>query len=146
MIKNIWSQLDKIVNYLNTKSSLTTLFTGWIYAWRPIVKPTTWMYLYFMLENNSPKISSDNYWVHSKNALFDFYIIWNNKSKPDVELYQALDTLSNEIRTFWKDKIDLNWFIINSIEEWNQSGVLRDKNENPYIICQFDIIYKYLYL
>lgn len=146
MIKNIWSNLDKIVWYLKTKSSIVAKFPWGIYAWRPIVQPIWWMYLYFMLENNSPKISSDNYGVYAKNALFDFYIIWNNKSLADVELYEALDLISNEIRTFGKQKIVLDWFEIYSIEEWNQSGVMRDKNENPYLICQFEMIYKYLYL
>lgn len=145
MIINIWNRWDKIVTYLKTITALN-IFTGWIYFWKTIVKPTNWMYLYFTLENNSPKISSDNYWVYAKTWLFNFCIVWNDKAKPDVELFEALDILSNNIRTFWKDRINLDWFEIMNIEEWNQSWVLRDKNENPYIIWQYEMIYKYLYL
>ncbi len=145
MIKNIWAHLDKIVWYFKTKSSIVAKFPWGIHAGRPITQPAWGMYLYFMLENNSPKISSDNYWTYSKTWLFNFYIIWNNKSLADVELYEALDLLSNNIITFWKEKIKLDGFDIFSIQEWNQSWVLRDKKENPYIICQYEVIYKYLY-
>lgn len=141
MIKNIGSQLDKIQEYFE---SIPALSIFEIYAGKPITQPD-WLYLYFSLANNSAKVWDDSKWTLYKEALFDFVIVWNEKNLPDVELYEALDTLSNSIRTFWKEKIDLTDFTIFSIEEWNQSWILRDTNDTPYLIAQYNFIYKYLY-
>ena len=143
MIKNIWSQLDKIQAYLTWIPEIEEVFTGWIFAWKPVIPPTSGKYLWFELINNSPKISNDTTWTTIKSALFHFYIVWNNKSTPDVELYEAIDILSNSVLTAEKDKIILENFEIWNISEWNQSWVVKDTNENPYIMAQYTMIYKY---
>ncbi|MDR1987359.1 MAG: hypothetical protein LBQ24_00895 [Candidatus Peribacteria bacterium] len=48
-------------------------------------------------------------------------MVGNNKSIPDVELYEAIDTLSNAIITTEKDKIVLGDLEIWNIGEGNQS-------------------------
>jgi hypothetical protein len=53
-----------------------------------------------------------------KRGLFEFVIVSNNKAISNVEIYEALDTLSNEI---CEKQIDLNGFIIYNIFEENQS-------------------------
>lgn len=143
MIKNIWSQIDKIQAYIAWISAVLEVFAGWIFAWKPIIEPKNGKYLWFELINNSPKISNDTTGTTIKSALFHFYIVWNNKSVPDVELYEAIDILSNSILTAEKDKIILEDFEIWNISEWNQSWVVKDTNENPYIVAQYTIIYKY---
>ena len=141
MIKNIGSQLDKIQEYFEWIPALD-IFE--IYAGKPITQPDR-LYLYFTLANNSIKIQDDSSWAIYKEALFDFVIVWNKKDIPDVELYEALDLLSTNITTFGKTKIELTDFEIFSIQEWAQSGVLRDVNDTPYLIAQYNFIYKYLY-
>lgn len=135
MIINIWAKLDLIQEKLEELTSLN------VFAGKPIQEPT-WMYVYFELQTNSAKIRDDSTWVLYKEALFDFYIISNNVSTPDVELYEKLDQISNSITWF---RIDLNWFEILDIQEWNQSWVLRNDKNNPLVIAQYSIIYKYLY-
>lgn len=145
MIVNIWNRGDLITTYLKNIAVVNNKFPWWIYFWKPLIEPAKWMYLYLQLENNSTKISSDNYGIICKTALFDFVIVGNDKSLADVELYEALDLLSNNIRTMDKTSIDLSWFKIMNIEEWSQSWVLRNEKENPFIIWQYNIIYQYLY-
>jgi hypothetical protein len=93
------------------------------------------------LTNNTKLVETDRQWrkVIKKRALLDFIIITNKKDTPDVAIYEALDTLSNEI--VWIE-INLNWFIINWIQEWNQSWVLVDTTENPLLIAQYEIDYE----
>jgi len=55
--------------------------------------------------------------MRAKVALFDFVIVGNDKTIPDVEMYEMLDLLSNNIRTFNKTSIDLDGFKILNIEE-----------------------------
>jgi len=69
------------------------------------------------MSRNTPKISSDNKGMIYKEALFDFYLISNDKTTPDVVMYEKLDELSNKIRTYNKSQINLNDFIIINIEE-----------------------------
>ena len=143
---NIGNRGDKIISYLKSISVLNTLFTWGIYFGKPIVEPTTWMYLYLHLQNNAQvKISSDNYGTYSKTAQFDFVIVGNDKAMPDVELYEALDLITNNIRTFGKSSITIDDFTIMNIEEGNQSGVIRTDKQNPRLIGEYYITYKYLY-
>lgn len=88
--------------YLVGKTELNTLFGGRIYAGRPIIIPTG-KYLYFQLVNNLPKISNDRNGTIKKMAVFEFYIVGNDKNLPDVEIYEALDILSNNIVTIGED-------------------------------------------
>lgn len=138
-IINIGSKLDKIQAYIEDLE----LFE-WVYAWKPITEPTG-VYLWFEMVNNSPKLWDDSEWTLLKEWLFNFHIVSNDKNTPDVVLYEKLDELSNELRTMNKDKIILDDFEIWNIEEANQSGVLKDIKENPYIIAQYTMIYKYRY-
>lgn len=80
-------------------------------------------------------------------ALLEFYIIGNDKNMPDVEIYEALDALSNAIVTIGSDDdiIDMGDMIVHSIAEGAQSGILRETDENPYLIAQYNILYKYRY-
>ena len=146
MIINIGSKGDKIITYLKNITVVNQMFTWWIFFWKPVIEPKNWPYLYINLENNGVKINSDNKGVRAKVALFDFVIVGNDKTIPDVEMYEMLDLLSNNIRTFNKTSIDLDGFKILNIEEWQQSGVLRTEKENPFIVAQYNIIYQYLYL
>ena len=140
MVINIWSVFDRIQEYLSDNITISALFPWWIYAWKPL-DISSWLSLYFSLSNNSPLIETDRNWrkIIKKRALLDFIIVTNKKDTPDVEIYEALDTLSNEI--VWIE-INLNWFIINWIQEWNQSWVLVDTNENPLLIAQYNIDYE----
>lgn len=139
-IINIWSKFDKIQEYLENNATILALFPWWIWAWKPL---DVWssLSLYFWLSNNAPLIETDRKWQKNlkKRALFEFVITTNKKDIPEVEIYEALDTLSNEI--VWK-AVDLSWFIIHWIQEWNQSWVLMDTNENPLLIAQYEFDYK----
>ena len=139
-IINIWSVFDRIQEYLSDNITISALFQWWIYAWKPL-DISSWLSLYFSLVNNSPLIETDRNWrkVIKKRALLDFVIITNKKDTPEVVIYEALDSLSNEIVG---KEINLNWFIINWIQEWNQSWILVDTNENPLLISQYEIDYE----
>lgn len=143
MIINIWSKLDLLADYLTTNATLNTLFSWWIFSWKPL---EVWedFILYFWLDNNIPLVENDRKWQKNikKRWFLDFVIITNKKDTPDVVIYEALDTLSNEI--VWLE-IDLSWFKINWIQEWNQSWVLADENENKLLIAQYQFDYQSLY-
>jgi uncharacterized protein with NRDE domain len=142
-IVNIWSKLDLIQSLLVWNTTLNTLFSWWIFAGKPL---DVWddLSLYFWLSNNTPLIETDRKWQKNlkKRALFEFVITTNKKDTPEVEIYEALDILSNEI--VWLE-IDLSWFTINWIQEWNQSWVLMDVNQNPLLVSQYFIDYTSLY-
>lgn len=142
-ITNIWSKFDLIADYFSSISNLTDVFTWGIYAWKPLDVDSS-LSLYFSLSNNAPIVETDRDWWKDvkKKALLDFVITTNKKDTPEVVIYEALDILSNEI--VWSE-IDLSWFIINWIQEGNQTGVLYDTNENPLLIAQFQVDYKNKY-
>lgn len=139
-IINIWSKLDLIQAYLKANTTLNDLFTWWIYAWKPVEVWAT-LSLYFGLSNNTPLIETDRKWQKNlkKRAIMEFVITTNKKDIPEAEIYEALDTLSNEIVG---KEIQLTGFLINGIQEGNQSGVLVDTNENPLLVAQYDFDYK----
>lgn len=141
MIANLWSYLDLLQQHI------TTLAPGFdVFAWKPIAEQndTNW---YFSLVSNDSFIGDDSTWTHIKEALIDFTIISWVKSTPQVELYEKLDTLSNLLVTEAGERITLpgSTFIIYSIQEWIQSWVLYDVNENPYLMAQYKVIYQYRY-
>lgn len=140
MITNIWAKLDLLQAELQT---LLNPLNVQVIAGKPNEEIQDWVYLYFTLETNGEKIWDDSKWTIYKEWLFDFYLVYNDASTPDVVLYEKLNEISNLIcfKTY-----DLNWFKISSISEWNQSWVLRNTKNNPLIIAQYNIIYKYLYL
>lgn len=144
MIKNIWAYLDKIQAYLKANTTINTLFWGRIYAWRPI-GDLQGKSLFFSLINNSIQVAWDRNGTIRKKASFEFYIIGGGKWVPEVELYEALDVVSNEIITECSTTIDLDGFFLHSIEEWNQSGILRDAKDNPFLIATYNISYTYKY-
>lgn len=144
MIINIWAKQHLLRTYFLTKDKVTVTFPGWLFVWKPISVPTSGMYCYFTLDTNSEKVWNDYVWTTVKEWLFEFYICANDKNTPDVELFEALDTLSNAIITEQWSNISLDSFKVMYIIEWVQSWVLRDE-ENPYIIAQYRIGYKYLY-
>lgn len=139
-IINIGRKFDLIQEYLSNNTTISALFLWGIFAWKPL---DVWsdLSLYFGLSNNAPLIETDRKWQKNlkKRALLEFVITTNKKNIPEVEIYEALDILSNEI--VWL-QIDLSWFIIHWIQEWNQSWVLIDTNQNPLLIAQFEFIYK----
>jgi hypothetical protein len=138
-IKNIWSNFEKIANFLNWKTALTSLFTWWIYAWKPI-DVSTELSLYFSLSSNNAIVRSDRTWKKTlkKRAIIEFVLIANTKSIPEADFYEALDTLSNEL--VWSN-YNMDWFKVDSIDEETQSWILYDTNENPLIIANYQFIY-----
>lgn len=143
MIINFWSIVDKFEAFLSDNTNISWLFVGWISAWKPIIQ-WEWLSLYFSLENNSPLISSSrkNSWVINKRALVQFVLVSNKKDTPQVELFEALDLLTNEI---CEKRIFLDTFEILGINEDTQSWVTYDENENPIIIALYQIDYKSKY-
>ena len=140
-IENIWSYMDLIQDHI---ASFWLSFP--IYSWKPIKVPS-WVYWYFRLENNSVSVADDSIGTLQKEATFDFVISSWNKSTPDSDMYENINTLSNVLVIESGDRITLPWgFVIYSIQEWSQSGVLRDISENPYIIWQYIFRYKYRYV
>lgn len=144
MIINIWSKQHLLRTYFLTKDRVTATFPGWLLVWKPVSVPTWGMYCYFALDTNSEKVGNDSVGTVMKEGLFDFYICANDKNTPDVEIFEALDTLSNAILTEQWSNISLDSFKVSYIVEGAQSGILRDE-ENPYLIAQYRIGYKYLY-
>lgn len=139
-IENIWAYMDLIQAHI-----AGLWLSASIYSWKPITPPS-WLYWYFRLENNSDKIADDSIGTHIKEATFDFIIASWNKTTPDSDMYELLNELSNELVTQAGTRIMLpGWFIIYSIQEGPQSWVLRDVNENPYLIWQYRFIYQYRY-
>lgn len=143
MITNLWSKLDLFESYLSSNTTLANIFTGWISIGKPITK-LNWKTLYLSLINNNVLIDSNRKdWKNIyKRALIEFVIVTNQKDIAHVEIYENLDTLSNEI--CWKE-INLDWFKIKTIKEENQSGILVDSWENPLLIASYlvDYIAKY---
>lgn len=141
MIANLWAYLDLLQTYI---AWLSVWFT--IYAWKPVWE-ISWVNWYFTLVSNSEKIGDDSTWTLLKEATLDFYIISWDKATPDVVLFEKLDALSNALITEASERITLpsSNFIIYSIQEWQQSWVLHDVKENPYIAAQYKIIYQYRY-
>ncbi len=139
MIKNIWSQFEKIYNFLNWNTTLNTLFSWWIYAWKPIDVSTN-LSLYFSLSSNNALVRSDRTWKKTlkKKAIIEFVLIANNKQIAEADFYEALDTLTNEI--VWSN-FNMGWFLVDSIDEETQSWILYDTNENPLIIANYQFIY-----
>lgn len=139
-IENIGAYMDLIQAHIET-----LWLTFPIYSWKPVIVPT-WVYWYFRLENNSEKVWDDSIGTIQKEATFDFIIASWDKSTPDSDMYEHLNSLSNLLVIQAGNRITLpGWFIIYSIQEWAQSGVLRDVNENPYLIGQYRFIYQYRY-
>lgn len=139
-IENIWAYLDLLKTYI---TGLSVWFP--IYSGKPI-KELSWVHGYFRLENNSEKIWDDSIGTHIKEATFDFIIASWDKSTPDSDMYQYLNNLSNLLVIQDWNRVTLPWgFIIYSIQEGAQSWVLRDVNENPYLISQYKFIYQYRY-
>lgn len=137
---NIWSYIDLI------QEKLTTLSLWFpVYAGKPIDE-LDGNGCFFYLVSNGEKVSDDSQWVHIKESLFEFVLISGNKNTPDVVLYEMLDSLVNKIILEAWDRWELTWwFTIQSIREWNQTGVFKDVNDRPYIIAQFFIIYQSRY-
>lgn len=146
MIRNIWAYIDELQAYIAGITAVSDVFSTRIYAGKPIIVPTG-KYLYFQLLNNSEKVGNDRVGGTKKMALLEFYIIGNDKNMPDVEIYEALDALSNAIVTIGSDDdiIDMGDMIVHSIAEGAQSGILQETDENPYLIAQYNILYKYRY-
>lgn len=140
MRKNIGSYLDKLREYLLTQ---TSIFSE-IIVWKP-VNEIEGLSLYFALTNNSVQISNDVRWIERKKALFDFFISWENKSTPEVEIYEAIDSFVNSVMTDKTENIDIWGLTIHSIEEGSQSGILRDSKDRPFVILQVYISYTYRY-
>jgi hypothetical protein len=140
MRKNIWSHLDKIKTYIENKVNIF----DFIFVWKP-VKNIKGLCLFFSLENNEKQIVTDVRWTERKVWLFDFFVIWETKEMPEVEIYEAYDSFSNLILTDKIENIDLWGFTIHSITEWNQSWILRDSTDRPFLIAQIYISYTYQY-
>lgn len=139
-IENIGAYMDLIQAHI-----ATLWLTFSIYSGKPVTVPT-WVYWYFRLENNSEKVWDDSSGTNIKEASFDFVIASWDKSTPDADMYLYLNQLSNVLVTESWTRIVLDgWFTIYSVQEWAQSWVLRDVNENPYLIWQYKFIYQYRY-
>ena len=148
-IKHIWAYLNPLVTYIQTKAPIVTIFTANnIMAWKPVVVPASNPYLYFLMLTNSELIGNDRNGTVYKKALFEFYIMANNKAIPDQRLYTWLDVISNNLVTSHNEDntpIMLDTLVLKSIEEWPQSWVLKEIDEMPYIIAQYILTYKSLY-
>ena len=142
IIINIGSKLDLLNTYFSNNITLSNLFSWGIYNGKPL-ENQSWLTLYFRLESNKTLVDDDSKRNLTKRSTFEFVIITNQKNIPDVEIYEALDTLINEITD---KEIDLSWFKIKAIREITQSWILVDTNENPCLIAQFQIDYKSQYL
>lgn len=140
IIANIWAYFDLI------KTHIDGLSVGFpIYAWKPLWE-VTWVNWYFYLIQNQPAVEDDSTGVLEKEAIIEFVIISGDKATPDVVLYEDLDALSNLIVTEAGDKIELPWgFIIYSIQEMWQSGILSDTKERSYVAAQYIFRYKSRY-
>ena len=147
MIKNIGAYLSNLQAYIAGKTAISTIFSTRIYAGKPITPPGTGAYMYFQLLNNSELTGDDRSGTTKKKALFEFYLVANDKATPDEDLYTWLDAVSNALVTIGgdDDAITLGALKAHSIDEGQQSGVLRETDENPYIIAQYHISYKSLY-
>lgn len=148
MIKNIWAYLDKLQVYFKANTSINTLFEWRIYAWKPI-GDLQGKSLFFSLVNNSEQVRSDVSWTLRKRGTFEMFFIGGGKWVPEVEIYEALDSFSNAFCTDCTQNIEL-WditdsFVIHSIEEGNQSWILRDAKDNPFLIGTYTITYTYRY-
>ena len=100
-----------------------------------------------MLINNSEAQGDDRGGTHIKRATLEFTIIANGKNVPDQDLYTWLDAISNAIVTMGGNdtRIDLSGLTLFSIEEGVQSGVIREVDENPQLLAQYGVLYKYRY-
>lgn len=137
MIKNIWSHI------WNIEQHISWLFTTVpVYAWKPVNK--SGLYVWFGLIDNSEWIQTDymGKTTLTKEAILQFSIT-GDMDTPDQELYEILDQLSNSIVT--SGNISLDWFIIHSIQELWQSGVIREQKNRPHIVWNYIFKYKYYY-
>lgn len=150
MIKNFGAYLAAFIDHLESKTAITTVFGTRIFAGKPVEiqddgngEP----YLYVMLINNSEAVGDDRKGTHIKRALLEFCIVGNGKDIPDQDLYTWLDVISNAIVTVGGDdtRIDLDGLTMQSIEEGAQSGVIREVVENPTLLAQYSVLYKYRY-
>lgn len=140
MRKNIWAYLDEVRTYILTK---TSIFSE-VVVWKPMDE-VNGLCLFFSMVNNNKQITNDIKGTERKKALFDFYIIWENKNTAEVEIYEAYDSLANSILTDCSQNIDIWNITIHAIQEWNQSGILRDVKGRPFLIAQITISYTYQY-
>ena len=137
---NINSKLDLLTLYFRANTALNTLFVWWINAGLP-VENVNWLSLFFFSPNDIKETSSSIVWwiATRRKAIFNFVIVWNKKDIPDVEMFEHLDILTNEIT--W-NFINLGWFLIRTINwEWH-NWLQYDKKQNPIIVWEYEIIYQ----
>jgi hypothetical protein len=99
MIKNIGAYLNELQAHIAGKAAISAIFSTRVYAGKPVTPPETGAYMYFQMLNNGEAVGDDRKGTLKKRALFEFYIIGNDKELPDVDLYTWLDVVSNAIVT-----------------------------------------------
>lgn len=146
---NIWSKLSNIVSYLEWITAINDLFPWWVYAEKP-ASLSSWItdnYLYIELISNLNSITPDNSISLVKEWIINFVIIWKKQDVVAQDLYEILDTISNNIITDTNTNysIDMGGFIVKQIAEGSQSGVIRDNNNIPFINAEYTFFYKSKY-
>lgn len=140
MIKNIWANLDKILQYLEEHYTDVEIF-----VWKPIFEKE-WKYIYFEVMNNNTLIENDNWWKIRKRGNLLFYFIWE-KNTPDVEMYEMLDKFTNSVLTYnnlyWPIVID--WFEFYNFFDNNQTWIMIGEKDRKIITAIFSVDYKYKY-
>lgn len=141
-IKHIWEKFEELQEYIAWKSAISSIFTGWIMAGKPYLQATPWEpYLYFDISSNNPIVDSERIGknILEKEAIMDFYLIFPSAWTPHVDIYAALNTISNNICEKWISLWDVK---VSEIIEWNQTGVIREENETPFIFAQYRFFYE----
>ena len=142
MIVNIWTKLEDLTTYVRWIAAINTDFAGKIYSWKPSSEIKE-RYMYMSLVDNSHFVKTSNETL-KKRATIDF-VLFGVKGESDVDLYNSLDLIVNELVTECVPWIDIwAWFLLHAIEEGNQSWIVYEK-KRPFLQGEFFITYKSKY-
>jgi hypothetical protein len=137
MIINFGTQLGAFYTWIASKGLTYPIYSG-----KPIVEDAS-IYGFFQLVGNTPINQDDNKLYQIKKATLDFAIVASDKNVSDKALYDRLDSLSNAIVSQGMQAGEtIGGVYVYSIEEGNQSGIIRDDKQNPYILAEFYIVYR----
>lgn len=141
-IKHIWEKFEELQAFIVGKTAISNIFTWGIMAWKPFLKENPWQsYLYFEISSNNPIVESNRTTkkILEKEAVIDFYLVFPDKWTPDVEIYEALSVISNNI---CEQEILLGDLKVSEILEWNQTWVVRADNDTPFLYAQYVFYYE----
>lgn len=138
MIISIWTHIKDIVDVLDTIVSITTLLPWGIRFEKPQEKDQTYMYISLVSDLTNTQSNKGSI---IKTARLSFHIVgWNQDIIPN-DLYNIVDTITNEIVDEWCIKIALNNLKLIAIDEWTISPVFTIEKNKPYIIKDYFFTY-----